>query len=464
MPSRPRLRPTCRCLLSAIALAAVASAVHAATLAFPDAEGWGRNARGGRDEKAKILAVTSLADSGPGTLREALKTPGPRIVVFRTGGVIELTNKLTVQDGFLTIAAQTAPGDGVIVRGFPIRIAADHVIIRGLRIRNGDGPGPKGDLRDSIQIGRTDGKPIHDIIVDHCSFGWSVDETVEFYFSARNVTLSYNIFSEALWKSIHQKGSHGYAMLLGSGANEQITLHHNLFAHNERRNPWIKDNAQVELINNVIYNWGSEGTGLWSDPKLKPLKANVIGNFYKLSDATIARAKKPRRAIDLHKAPPPNSRIYLHDNVGPGREPLKDDWDAAGVGDYDPAPYRADKPLAEAASGLKPQKAVDAYSHVLKHAGAAPRDKADARAVEDTRTGGGRPIDKLDQVGGYPTYAAGTPPVDTDEDGLPDEWERAHGLNPRDRRDATHLAPSGYLHIEEYVNSLIPAVEAEAGK
>ena len=180
---------------------------HAAPPAFPGAEGWGRNARGGgQNVNAKVLAVASLADSGPGTLREALKTRGPRIVVFRTGGVIELTNRLTVQDDFLTIAAQTAPGDGVIVRGHGIRIGASHVIVRGLRIRNGDGPGPKGELRDSIQIGRTEGKPVHDIIIDHCSFGWSVDETAEFWYGARNVTLSYNIFSEALWKSIHPKG------------------------------------------------------------------------------------------------------------------------------------------------------------------------------------------------------------------------------------------------------------------
>ena len=134
------------------------------------------------------------------------------------------------------------------------------------------------------------------------------------------------------------------------------------------------------------------------------------------------------------------------------------------MGDFDPKPFRSDKPLAEAASGLKPQKAADAYPHVLKHAGAVPRDKADARAVNDTRTGGGRPIDKLEQIGGYPAYAAGTPPVDTDEDGMPDAWEQAHGLNPRDNRDATQLAPSGYLNIEEYVNSLIPSVEWETRK
>lgn len=433
--------------------------VGAQPLAFPDAQGWGRNARGGRDASTTVLFVTSLEDSGPGSLREALKASGPRIVVFRTGGVIELKSKLGIQEGFVTIAGQTAPGDGVMVKGYPIRIAASHVIMRGLRIRPGDGPGAKPDLRDAIQLGREGGETIHDVIVDHCSFGWSMDEIAEFWFGCRDVTLSYNVFSEALWKSRHPKGTHGYAMLLGNGPNQRITFHHNLFAHNERRNPWFKDDVTAEFVNNVIYNWASEATGLWlGEPRggkvYKPCKVNLIGNYYRRGEA-LAKQKHPKSPIGLTKIPAAGSRFHVHDNHDHGRTRQgADDWEAVEAGAVDTSTYRANEPLAEASSGLKPQAVADAYERVLKHVGAVPRDKADTRAVEDTRSGGGRHVDSMEQIGGYPAYAPGTPPKDTDEDGIPDDWERANRLNPNDKSDATRLAPSGYLYIEEWINSL----------
>ncbi|MCX7048244.1 MAG: thrombospondin type 3 repeat-containing protein [Candidatus Sumerlaeota bacterium] len=163
------------------------------------------------------------------------------------------------------------------------------------------------------------------------------------------------------------------------------------------------------------------------------------------------------------KIPAPGSRFYLRDNIGPGRsDDTQDDWDAVEAGKFDVAPYRAKEPLTETASGMTPQKSSEALERVLQHAGAIPRDKADARAVEDTRTTSGKHIDTLDQIGGYPAYAAGAAPPDTDNDGIPDAWERAHGLNPNDKSDATKLAPSGYLNVEEYINSLIPMPDAVA--
>lgn len=423
-------------------------------VAFPGAEGWGQNALGGRNEKTAVLFVTSLEDSGPGTLREALKTKGPRIVLFKTGGIIDLKSAISFREDYVTVAGQTAPGDGIVIRNFPIRIGASHVIMRGLRIRNGDGPGPKGDLRDSVQIGSTDGTEIRDVIVDRCSFGWSVDETGEFWFGAGHVTVQYCIFSEALWKNMHEKGSHGYAFLIANKLAHHITLHHNLFAHNERRNPWIKDNARVEIVNNVVYNWGTEGTGLWLGKEGPPIFVNVIGNYYKggVDSGT-------RRGINLGKPAAPGSQLYIRGNIGPGRtDDKQDEWDAVGVGDFEAKVFRSNQPIADQVSGLKEQSAAAALETVLKSAGALPRDSADKRAVEDTRNGTGKHIDRLDQVGGYPAYAAGTYPADADEDGMPDDWERAHGLNPADKSDATRFSTSGsgYLNIEEYVNSLLP--------
>jgi pectate lyase len=441
------------CLLLAVVGAGPAAA---AVPAFPGAEGWGKNAMGGgQNPKTQVLFVTSLEDSGPGTLREALMQSGPRIIIFRTGGIIDLKSRISFAQDHATIAGQTAPGDGIIIRNFPIRIGANHVIMRGLRIRNGDGPGPPGDLRDSIEISRATGDPIHDVIVDHCSFGWSVDETVEFWYGARNVTLSYCVFGEALWKSIHQKGSHGYAMLFGNGPSTLITLHHNLFAHNDRRNPWIKDNAKIEMINNVVYNWGTEATGLWGAAGLPPVFANVIGNYYKAG----ADTSRNGRGIGMGKPPSAGSKFYIRDNTGPGRTAdSQDDWDAVKVGAFDAAEFRAKEPIAELVSGLKAEKPADARERTLAHAGAVPRDKADSRAVEDSRKGTGRHVDKMADIGGYPAYAAGSYPPDADGDGIPDEWERAHGLDPNDKADAVRFSAgtSGYLNIEVYINSLIP--------
>jgi hypothetical protein len=451
-------------------ISCTAQSTVAGAPAFPNAQGWGKDATGGRRANTKILFVTSLEDSGPGTLREALMQSGPRIILFKTGGIIDLKSSISFRDGDVTIAGQTAPGDGIILRNYPIRIGASNVIMRGIRIRNGDGPGPTGDLRDSIQVGRVaklSEEKIHDIIIDHCSFGWSMDETVEFWYGSRNVTLSHNIFSEALWKSQHPytvKGSpygghpgHGYAMLFGNGACEKISLYQNLFAHNERRNPWVKDNARVEIINNVIYNWGTEATGLWNTaPDAPSAFANIIGNYYKAG----ANTERGNSGINLFRVAAPGSKFYLRGNIGPGRlNNVGEEWDAAQVGkDVDLTKYRAAAPIADLESGIKALPAEAAFEQVLHSVGAVPRDGADKRAVETTRTGTGHKIDKLAEVGGYPAYAAGQYPSDADEDGIPDTWEMAHGLNPKDKMDATKTSDSGYLNIENYINSLFPSL------
>ncbi|MEX0776472.1 MAG: hypothetical protein WD042_12280 [Phycisphaeraceae bacterium] len=441
---------------------------QAAQPAFPGAEGWGKDATGGgQNPDTRVLLVTSLDDDGPSTLRAALQQSGPRIILFKTGGVIELKSGISIQQGDVTIAGQTAPGDGIIIRNFPIRIGASNVIMRGLRIRNGDADGPPGDLRDSLQISRVQGERVGDIIVDHCSFGWSMDETVEFWYGASNVTVSWCVISEALWNSKHAKGAHGYGMLFGHGLCEKISVHHNLFAHNERRNPWIKDNAQVELINNVVYNWGSECVGIWSEEKNPPSFANIIGNYFKPGKSSTNRKGVARPAVGLGRTAGTGSKFFVHDNLGPGRtSDSQPDRDIVTMGKPEFAMFFAEAPLAQVASGMKAQGPAQAYEGVLKDAGAMPRDAADRRAAEDTRNGAGDKIDTMADLGGYPKYAAGEYPKDADGDGMPDAWEQAHGLNANDKRDATQLSRSGsgYLNIEDYINSLLPGAGAAAAR
>ncbi|MES2463034.1 MAG: hypothetical protein V4671_20810, partial [Armatimonadota bacterium] len=253
---------------------------------------------------------------------------------------------------------------------------------------------------------------------------------------------------------------HGYAMLFGNGACENISVYRNLFAHNERRNPWIKDNARIEIINNVVYNWGTEATGLWNPAKdAPPSLANIIGNYYKEGPNTDKLGRQGSRGLNLFQVAAPGSRFYLRGNIGPGRlTDIGDDWAAVEVGkNVVAAQYRANSPIKEIASGIKPLPATAAFETVLGSVGAVPQDAADKRAVESTRTGTGHKIDKLTEVGGYPDYKAGQPPTDTDDDGIPDAWETANRLNPRDKSDATRLnRKTGYLNIEGYINSLLP--------
>jgi hypothetical protein len=222
----------------------------------------------------------------------------------------------------------------------------------------------------------------------------------------------------------------------------------------------IKDNAKVEIINNVVYNWGSEATGLWMPEAAPPSFANIIGNYYKGGVDSAWQIKKGGRGINLSRPAPEGSKYFVRGNIGPNRTTdTQDEWDAVQVGDFDGKVFRADAPIRDLDSGIKAQSAADALAHVLKHAGAVPRDSADQRAISDTQNGTGSHLDKLEKVGGYPVYKSGTPPQDSDADGIPDTWEREHGLNPQDRRDATQFSTQngGYLNLEAYINSLIPA-------
>jgi pectate lyase len=206
--------------------------------AFPGAEGFGSHTPGGRG--GRVIEVTNLNPDGPGSLREACAAKGPCIVVFRVGGTIEINRGLSIREPFITIAGQTAPGDGICLRGGTLGVHTHDVVIRYLRVRVGDSPeGPDPENRDCIDISG-DADRVYNVVVDHCSFSWSTDENVATWYGPRDVTIQWCITSESLNDSLHPKGPHGKGMILGSQDNT-ITIHHCLFAHNADRNPLIGD-------------------------------------------------------------------------------------------------------------------------------------------------------------------------------------------------------------------------------
>ena len=231
-------------LLSFVALST--PIVRGAQLAFPGAEGFGRFSQGGR--AGEVIFVTNLNDSGPGSLRAAVEAEGPRIVVFKVSGTIKLQSTLRILNPRITVAGQSAPGDGICLRRFPLNISADNVVVRFLRVRLGD---EAGKLMDGIDVSNAE-----NVMVDHCSVSWTLDEGVNTYHGSKNITIQWCLISESLHNSPLRNG-HGFAASLG-GMNS--SYHHNLFANNAGRNPSIAGETSAPTINldfrnNVIFNW-----------------------------------------------------------------------------------------------------------------------------------------------------------------------------------------------------------------
>jgi pectate lyase len=417
--------------------------------AFPGAEGFGKFTLGGRG--GRVIEVTNLDDSGPGSFRAAVLAKGPRTVVFRVSGTITLESELKIREPFLTVAGQTAPGDGICVKGYQINFDTSHLIFRYLRFRPGD---ERGKEQDGFG-----GQGDH-IIVDHCSASWGIDETFSINKGA-NLTVQWCMVTESLWHSLHKKGNHGYGGLWGGPGG---SWHHNLLAHHTSRNPRAsgnKDSGLMDYRNNVIYNWGfnsAYGGELW--PR------NWINNYYKSGPAT---DEKVRARIFLQKDP--RGKMFAAGNYVAGFPAITaDNWkggiDFAPDGEATEATLRAASPYVVAP--VATQAAEAAYELVLRHAGASlARDAVDARIVEEVRTGtarfgasykgGGKGIiDSQQDVGGWPELRSLPAPTDTDHDGIPDDWERAHGLNPSNPHDGALVQPDGYTNLERYLNSLVP--------
>lgn len=463
-------------LMAAPALADDAPrAADDAPLAFPGAEGYGRHTVGGRG--GTVYEVTNLDDSGPGSLREAVEAEGARTVVFRVSGTIQLQKPLKISHPHITIAGQTAPGDGICLRGYPLAINADEVIVRYLRIRLGDETRTESDAVSS--------RLHHHIILDHISASWSVDETVSVY-HGENVTVQWCIVSESLFASHHAKGAHGFGGIWGGNYS---TYHHNLIASHSSRNPRIAGGSgYVDFRNNVIYNWGYNsmygGGALHKDGRdprflITHTDVNVVNNYYKPGPAT-AVGRVRSRIANPSWANGAFGRWYVSGNVMEGDETVtRDNW-AGGVQPNSDLPGVIDsirRATPWPAMPIAEQTAREAYDSVLRRAGATlpVRDAVDERIVMEARTGVATfegaayrqkhtlpdaslksgIIDSQTDVGGWPELHSLPAPADSDHDGMPDEWERQHGLHPDDPSDGPATAVgSSYTNLEIYLNAL----------
>ncbi len=354
--------------------------------AFPGAQGFGRMAQGGRN--GSVLAVTNLNDSGPGSLREAVETAGARTIVFRTGGIIELQSELQVTEPFLTIAAQTAPGDGVVLKNFGISIFTHDVIIRGLRIRPADdfytlSP----ENRDCITIQ----EGAHHIMVDHCSFSWAVDENVSLWSGANNVTVQWSIISEALYRGIHPKGPHSMGLLIGDGS-QRASIHHCVMAHNNGRNPLYVGGIDLEFINNTVYDWGYSSDFQEGGAQIK---ADIIGNRWKPGNAPFDLDELPL-SIDFDVDNNLGSLLHISGNFWPGGPFLTEEQIAAFGANG--ALFPATSVMTED-SDVEVQPANEAYEAVLEWAGALhpQRDAVDTRVLEEVADSSGQIIDCVQQ-------------------------------------------------------------------
>ena len=427
---------------------------------FPGAEGFGARTPGGRG--GKVLFVDNLNATGPGSLTAATGARGPRIVIFRTGGIITLTEDLVVTNSHITIAGQTAPGDGISIRGAALKVNTHDVIVRNMRIRVGDNPdGPPGDARDGL--GTYD--LANRVVFDHCSASWAIDENIATWYG-RNITFQWCLSAEALNNSIHPKGRHAYGMLVKSTAN--VTVHHSLFAFNGGRNPSCAG-YRVELVNLV-----GVGNPLHLKISYDPNERvwfNVINCYYMMHKPIIID-KRLKVGKDW---------IYIKGTVCSQRPDNKgDEWLAARGSDqyYSPVPVFP-------SSRVTAQSPEDAADLVMEYVGAiAPRrDAVDRRIIGNIINkrlpDGSKPrkykdingewnptnqwqwlVNSQEEVGGWPHCDRGTPPKDSDSDGIPDTWEQQKGLDPKNPADGNKTSPSGYTWIEEYINFLLPRIAA----
>lgn len=440
----------------------ICSFVKAQTPAFPSAEGAGKFTTGGRG--GKVLYVTSLEDNDSvGTLRWAVKKKGARTILFKISGIIELQSPLKINNGDLTIAGQSAPGDGICITNHETIISADNVIIRYLRFRLGD--------KAKQAVDAFSGKDCKNIIIDHCSMSWSVDECSSFYDNT-NFTMQWCLIAESLKNSEHVKGEHGYGGIWGG---HNASFHHNLFVSHDNRNPRFcgsrytnqPELEKVDFRNNVIYNWGSNNSYAAEGGSY-----NIINNYYKPGPAT----KSNKNFINPYADDGKNNQpagiygiFYLKGNVMEGNSVItKENSKGIKMGSNfaELAPNVTLNNLISKSEFLisksKTQSAKKAFKDVLKYVGCSfVRDTLDKRYVNETKTktftfNGSKGstnglIDSQNDVGGLPEYKTLPAPADSNQDGIPDGWLE----NKYPNKKSTDVDKRGYTYLEIYLNELV---------
>jgi pectate lyase len=418
--------------------------------AFPTAEGFGAAAKGGRG--GQVIFITTTAEDGDGSLRACIDAKGPRTCVFRVSGTISLAEKsLVVRNPYLTIAGETAPGDGMAIRNGPLQtrpsleILTHDVIVRHIRLR----PGPHDVYSCCSGALGLYGKDAKDIIIDHVSASWGSDETIDSE-NATFVTFQWGFITEPLLNGGPGKQNRARNMLLTKGGN--ISVHHNLFALGKFRNPQFQTNRRgsvISVVNNVIYSPVWDYVISFSD-RWVPVQANVAGN-YKIA----GKKEKDDRLVHLFAEGGKGFSIFLADNIDETYRP--DAWAAEDQAiDEEMRGFVVSEPFE--AAGIRTTSALRAYDDVLVGAGATrpKRDAVDLRMVDDVRTRSGRLL-KTDpkSVGGWPLLASSPPPTDEDHDGMADAWERSVGLSADDPNDGIgDLDGDGWTNFEEYLHEL----------
>lgn len=439
-------------------------------IAFPGAEGFGKYTTGGRG--GKIYIVSNLNDNGPGSFREAAEAKGKRIIVFAVAGTIHLESKINIREN-ATIAGQTAPGDGICLADHAVSLGGNNIIVRYLRFRMGDRYQNTGMIPGAGHDDAFGGSGRNNIIVDHCSMSWSTDEVFSVY-NGDSTTLQWNIISEPLNYSYHfEKGdkdfeNHGYGGIWGG---RHLTAHHNLFAHCVSRNPRFAgirsvDSELVDFRNNVIYNWGQNNIYAGEGGNY-----NLVNNYFKYGPSTNKNVRF--RIVNPGRQENPSigfGKYFVEGNyVDEHEEMSKNNYLGVHMGN---GGTEEDKKLAMvstqfATEKIKTESAKDAYEDVLKYVGASfKRDTLDQRIIENVMNRTGRIIDVQGgyphgtayekTVNAWPALKSGNALPDTDKDGMPDEWERKHGLNSNDASDASALHKNSfYTNIEMYINSIV---------
>jgi pectate lyase len=457
-----------KCILFLTFFSVVIINLYAQQLAFPTAEGYGKFTIGGRG--GDVYEVTNLNDKGKGSLRAAVEAHGSRTVVFRVSGNIELESPIRIKNPNITIAGQTAPGDGICLKNHPINIDADQVIIRYIRVRPGDVSG-----NDYDAIG---GRYVKNIIIDHVSASWSVDECMSIY-HCDSITVQWCIISESLSGSNHKKGSHGFGGIWGGNYS---TYHHNLLAHHSSRNPRMASGSgYTDYRNNVIYNWGYNScyggeAQQQGNPQFNFSTFNLVANYYKPGPATDPGEVSYRIANPSSRGNEDFGKWHISQNVVEGnKEVSENNWNGGVQTKIAVEEIKLDKPWQ--AMPIKQQTAPEAYMLVLENAGAVlpKRDAIDTRIIAETKGGYATYegsmykqnknvadknivcgiIDSQNNTGGWPNLKSAKAPNDSDHDGMPDSWEKKNKLDPQNPDDRNMVSASGFTMLEVYLNSIL---------